>query len=187
MPAVPNHRVIPLLAVALALAVTSSSVAEKQADPPVVEGFISTSTFPLYHARIYPRRASEVWDEARALLKELRMKSASIDHEVGNLVTKAYQFAEAGNRRPPAPTLGDGSEGEVFELFVWVPQFIEPARVYVESVVFSKNRIYYQVGIPEEWFFGKLEERLGETGLHPGRRGGSRDHRNKNGGSLVRW
>ena len=157
-----GQRVIPVLMVTM-MVVSSLTQAAEQTEDHVVEGTISKETFPYYQARMYALPASEVWKETRALLKTLGLKQPSLDREVGGLVTKHYGFAGPGER-PPAPDLRDGWEGESFQLFVWIPQFIEPARVYVESVVHSGDRVYYGAWTPGDWFFSKLEARLGGQG-----------------------
>ncbi len=118
---------------------------------------------PYYRARMYRSSAKQVWRELEALIKELKLGVAEIDRDSGALVTRAARFGKS-DRRPPGPPLGKGIEGQQFQFYIWVPQFIEPARVYVDSVVRSRARVHYRTVLPETWLFEKLEERLGEPG-----------------------
>lgn len=119
---------------------------------------------PYERARMYDRPSREMWLEIVALLEELGIDRATIDRPNGVLITQKTRFGGRKDKRPRAPDVGRGLSPREFELHVYVPRFIEPARVYVDSVIHTYDRIFYLTGVPEEWLFRKLEERTGARG-----------------------
>jgi TonB family protein len=120
--------------------------------------------FPYERARMYDRSSEEMWLEILRLLRELGISRDKIDPENGVLVTDKHGFGSRKDRRPLTPELKKGVRAQQFTLHVYVPRFVEPARVYVDSVVHTRDRIFYQTGLPEEWLFRKLEEQIAEKG-----------------------
>ena len=141
------------------------AVRRRGLDPP------SAAAFPLDRARIYPVRSAKLWDAVNAVLDEHRFRfgRGRLDHEHGVAFPR---WREVPSRRLPGfPETLDGATVEAFQLQAYVPRGVEPGRLYLASMAetndlqYSRSNITFHAAVVHEWFFERVEARLGEVGV----------------------
>jgi TonB family protein len=126
------------------------------------------------YSRMYAAPSQQVWRAARELLTELGLGTDKRSEEDQLIVTKWAPFDAKKRPDLPATERSDGLRPERFQLHVYVSPTVEPARVHLGSEVEYRKpsppglaspwAIGYRVGTVEEWFFGKLEAKVGQSG-----------------------
>jgi len=128
---------------------------------------------PYDRARMFPLPSQGVWSAIEELIKDLGLDPGidQVDARAGVIVTDWGKFLSNPERSPPLPRVSRGRSPRQFRFHVFVPQFAQPARVYIDPVFTARTglrtseQVYYQVGSLSEWLFEKLETRLGKEGL----------------------
>ena len=133
------------------------------------------TALPVQVARMYPRETGSVWTEVLKVLQQAGVEIEVIDRDGRFLVTNPVDvepkyFGFAIN------ALGNTLESGRVTLHVFVPPFIEPARVYVGSILeavstqtvagspLSVTTRLYGATAFGTWLFDKLSARLGSPG-----------------------
>lgn len=139
------------------LFLTRTAVAQ---DPP------AATVFPSWMARMYLRPNAVVWNAVQSVLKNSKLRTARVDNRRQFVTTQSVdldpgRFGFGVEVLRPRPNVGLDvvSQGMGFaraQLLILVSPFVEPARVYVGSIVDARNATQYfrLYGVPEVgmWF-----------------------------------
>lgn len=131
------------------------------------------TSLPYSNARAYRQSSEMVWETVQEVADAWGLKTDTKDGPSHLLVSDWKRFSDF-NGSPffqAMPTLpADGAQlvPAEFQLHLFVSPFVEPARVYVATVLrtdFEQNRyVHHGVGFAATEFFRELEARLGSTG-----------------------
>ena len=123
---------------------------------------------PRWRARMYTLPSRQVWDTALATFKQLGIGVKEVDRDAQAAFTS---MTDLDRRMMPVPDMPSPYLPRSVQFHVFVSPFVEPARVYIGSVVKADNRLephlsgfVYGVRALEDWLFARLEARLGQTG-----------------------
>lgn len=130
--------------------------------------FDFTLTYPRSGARMYPVPSARLFDVLKALLKEYRFRFDEVDPWNGVLITAWRKWPRDSL---PGLALPDSPVFEGFrrvQLHLFVPTVVEPARLYVGSLVYAdvegQSYMFHSTGVMEAWLYERVEERLGLEG-----------------------
>lgn len=119
--------------------------------------------WPKSMARIYPRRAREVYDALSALFKAAKIRTKIRDDQHGILMARKQRFEP--ERFPGLASFsGTGLIPQRYTLSCVVPPYVEPARVYCNAAFFAQATMATRQGRLEGWVLDRLDERLGVAG-----------------------
>jgi TonB-like protein len=117
---------------------------------------------------MYARKPGEVWSELLGLMRALKLNSEKSDPRAGILITRSQRFVDSRADLPTRPPEWKGFHPESFQLYVFVPPWSAPARVYVGSIVVGLNGTQsahiYNGGDVERWLLGILGQHMQERG-----------------------
>jgi TonB family protein len=113
---------------------------------------------------------ADAWEQIYGLVRELKLGVEKEDEHNGLLITDWVKLG-ASKSRPDLPS-GKRKEGFTrgqFKLNVFVSPLHEPAVVQINAIVrledhFGARSVALGSGMTEQWFFDRLEQRLGEEG-----------------------
>lgn len=148
--------------------VCSVSADEEQPDGiPIGNARSLTGDIPRTHARAYSLKTEQLNESAAELVRELGLGFQTKNPLYGIYVTMPRRLSDD---HFPGLDHPDGWKIRRVTLHIFVPQDVEPARIYVNSEVNARNTnekksfTLYNVGVVENWFLDKLDERLDSTG-----------------------
>jgi TonB family protein len=122
------------------------------------------------HGRMYSLRSKAAWEAVCRWVKTAGLKTASVDGPNQLLLTRWEKASGKGLRvADPLPT---GFALTRFQIQIFVSPFVEPARVYVTSLVEGtlgdgttrKTAIFYNVALTSERVLDDLSREFGEPG-----------------------
>jgi hypothetical protein len=134
-----------------------------------VSVYPTEGNYPGHQGRIYPVNARDVWRTAHAWLEAVGLPTAGLDQERQALVTEARFFGDV--KGAPRPDVGPGYIPEAFQVHLYVSPFVEPARLYVGTVVRAAKplarktvALAYNSAQLNGWVFDGIETLLNTQG-----------------------
>lgn len=129
-------------------------------------------------ARMYAVPSARLWRLVEALLEEYRFGLEEIDAPSGVIITQWRKWPAKSLHGLTHPDSAASRDIRRFQLHVFVPRILEPARLYIGSVgETGKGRrlIHYNLGHIETWLYEQVEARLGVKGAAVPRNAARRD------------
>jgi hypothetical protein len=132
-------------------------------------------TLPAHMARMFPVSTRAAWEHLSALLAEHKMRPKIENGENQFLILRDIPIDRAHFGFGASRLAPDWDHGYV-DVHIFIPRAVEPARVYVESKVdgFFREVNGVKIGAPvrtyspepiAQWFYERLEERIGSPGF----------------------
>lgn len=156
------------LQVALAVLLAASWIGAGETPSSEPEGEL-WSAEAYKNSRIYRAGSEDVWEAVRETLAELRIKIEHEDEATGVLVTRRKSLKKLFAEKVE---LSDGWVGDHVTLYIMVPRFAEPGRVYLSSVIHARYpddlrgpRDLLNHDSVASWLFPDIDARLGVEGV----------------------
>lgn len=117
------------------LAVSTVALASSADQDPSAHAAKPAAVWPHNEGRMFATASKEAWALVQARLKELGLPAAKTDRENQLLITKWASFGDGRVEWLPRPTVPQQYSPERVRFEVFVSPFVEPARIYVGSLM----------------------------------------------------
>jgi hypothetical protein len=150
-----THTILAALAVILLLSATNALAEEAEEKVSSV-------------GKMFDLSSRELLNEVVSLFKEYKISPDELDKENGVMVTYWRRLKSKTLPGLDPPKMRDRVKMNSFQYHVYVPQFVEPGRVYVGVITEGLGNLHHHShGIDDmfqSWMFDRLSEHLGKDG-----------------------